>query len=85
MEELASRCYFSPYDWAVLHTGLGQHDEAMERLRQALQERSPRVIWLNVDPTFDSLRRDRRFDAMVRVLGCNNRWPHHCVKILLSG
>jgi len=69
MEELASRCYVSPYDWAVLHTGLGEHDEALQRLRQALQERSPRVIWLNVEPTFDSLRRDRRFEAMVRRLG----------------
>jgi TolB-like protein len=69
MEELANRCYVSPYDWAVLHTGLGEQDEAMRCLRQALKERSPRVIWLNVEPAFDSLRRDRRFEGLVRRLG----------------
>jgi tetratricopeptide (TPR) repeat protein len=69
MEGLASRCYVSSYDWAVLHTGLGEHDEALRCLRQALKERSPRMIWLNVEPAFDSLRGDRRFQNIVRSLG----------------
>jgi len=69
MEELASRCYVSYYDWAVLHTGLGEHDRALRCLRQALKERSPRMIWLNVEPAFDSLRRDRRFRNIIRRLG----------------
>jgi tetratricopeptide (TPR) repeat protein len=69
MGELARRCYVSPYDWAVLHTGLGEHDEALRYLGEALQERSPRVIWLNVEPGFDNLRRDRRFRRLVQRLG----------------
>ena len=55
MDELAKRCYVSPYDRAVLHTGLGEKDDALRYLRQALKERSPRVIWLNVEPAFDTL------------------------------
>ena len=69
MKELASRCYVSAYDWAILHTGLGERDEALHCLRRALKERSPRVIWLNVEPAFDSLRQDRRFQGLVRRLG----------------
>jgi TolB-like protein/Flp pilus assembly protein TadD len=69
MKNLASRCYVSPYDWAVLYTGLGENAVALQWLRQALKERSPRVIWLSVEPAFDSLREDRRFQSLVRRLG----------------
>jgi DNA-binding winged helix-turn-helix (wHTH) protein/tetratricopeptide (TPR) repeat protein len=69
MKKLASRCYVSSYDWAVLHTGLGENDVALRYLRQALKERSPRAIWLNVEPAFDSLRADRRFQNIIRRLG----------------
>jgi TolB-like protein len=69
MEELSKRCYVSSYDWAVLHAGLGEKDDALQYLRQALKERSPRVIWLKVEPAFDSLRGDRHFENMVLRLG----------------
>jgi tetratricopeptide (TPR) repeat protein len=69
MDPLARRCYVSPYDRAVLHTGLGEKHEALRCLRQALTERSPRMIWLNVEPAFDSLRGDRQFQSIVRRLG----------------
>lgn len=69
MEELSKRCYVSSYDRAVLHTGLGEKDDALRYLRQALKERSPRVIWLKVEPTFDRLRGDRHFENMVLRLG----------------
>ena len=68
VEEVASRRYVSHYDWAILHTGLGEHDKALWCLRQALKERSPRMIWLNVEPAFDSLRRDRRFERVRRLV-----------------
>jgi TolB-like protein/Flp pilus assembly protein TadD len=69
MDELARRCYVSPYDRAVVHTGLREKHEALRCLRQALTERSPRVIWLNAEPVFDSLRGDRHFQNIVRRLG----------------
>jgi lipopolysaccharide biosynthesis regulator YciM len=69
MKTLASRSYVSPYDWAVLHTGLGENGVALRYLGQALKERSPRAIWLNVEPAFDSLRADRRFQSIIRRLG----------------
>ena len=56
IDALARRCYVSPYDRAVLHTGLRETHEALRCLRQALTNRSPRMIWLNVEPAFDILR-----------------------------
>lgn len=69
MKTLASRGYVSPYDWAVLHIGLDENGVALRYLEQALKERSPRVIWLNVEPAFDSLRANRRFQNIIRRLG----------------
>jgi TolB-like protein/Flp pilus assembly protein TadD len=69
MEELSKRCYVSSYDWAVLHTGLGTKDKALRCLNQAFNERSPRMIWLKVEPAFDSLRGDRHFESLVLRLG----------------
>src|SRR6185295_988020 len=64
LEDLSKRSYVSPYDHAVLHTGLGATDDALRRLEQAMDERSPRVIWLNVEPAFDPLRGNPRFENM---------------------
>jgi DNA-binding winged helix-turn-helix (wHTH) protein/tetratricopeptide (TPR) repeat protein len=69
MEMLASRSYVSSYDWAVLLTGLGATDDALRCLREAVKERSPRVIWVNVEPSFDALRERRQFQAVVRRVG----------------
>jgi tetratricopeptide (TPR) repeat protein len=69
MDALSKRTFISGYDWAVLHTGLGEKAAAIRCLKQALRERSPRVIWLNVEPAFDRLRGNREFKEMVRRLG----------------
>ena len=53
---------------AILFTGLGQKDEAFKWLNQALQERAYRLVTLKVDPTFDSLRSDPRFDLLLQQL-----------------
>ncbi len=56
------------YYLAILYTGLGQKDEAFKWLNQALQERAYRLVTLKVDPTFESLRSDPRFDDLLRQL-----------------
>jgi serine/threonine-protein kinase len=54
---------------AILYTGLGRKDDAFKWLDQALQERAYRMVYLKVDPTFDSLRSDPRFDDLLRRIG----------------
>ena len=60
--------YVSPYDLAILYTGLGDNDKAIEQLNRAYDERAGWIIALKVEPFFDSLRSDPRFEDLVRRL-----------------
>ena len=68
VQDLSKEFYVSPYDLAVIHTGLRQTDQAFAYLEKAYADRSPRVTRLNVEPWFDSLRADSRFRSLVRRL-----------------
>jgi tetratricopeptide (TPR) repeat protein len=54
---------------ARIRTALGQHDEALRLLQQVYDDRSESIVWLKVDPTFDSLRGDPRYDALLKRVG----------------
>ena len=56
----------SPYWLSILHAGLGDRDLALESLEQAHRERDVWLVWLKVEPRFDSLRADSRFQALLR-------------------
>ena len=59
----------SPYQIAVVYAGLGETDKAFEALDQALRMRSTLLTYLKMDPRFDSLRKDARFDSLVHRIG----------------
>jgi TolB-like protein/Tfp pilus assembly protein PilF len=67
--DLAARRYVSPYSIALVHAGLAEHDEAFRWLERACEERADRLVFLDVDPAFDPLRSDPRFDAIVDRIG----------------
>jgi hypothetical protein len=69
MKEMSKQTYVSPYDLAILYTGLGDKDNAFEQLNKAYDERSGWMIYLKVEPHFDPLRSDRRFEELVRKVG----------------
>jgi tetratricopeptide (TPR) repeat protein len=54
---------------AAAHLALGEREEALDLLSRAVAERSPSVVWLQVDPRFDDLRTDTRFAALLRSVG----------------
>jgi len=63
----ASSCrYVSPYAIAYLHCSLGDKDKAFQWLEKAYQERNSMLAFLKVDPLFDPLRSDSRFQDLVR-------------------
>jgi TolB-like protein len=68
MEELSRRSYVASYDWAVLHAGFAEKEAALQRLKQAVDEREPRVIWLKLEPAFESVRKENRFQDLIRRL-----------------
>jgi eukaryotic-like serine/threonine-protein kinase len=65
----SAREYVSPYALALVHAGLGENGRALEWLERAGDERSPRLVFLAVEPAFDGLRGAPRFAAVRRKLG----------------
>ena len=54
------------FGYALVYTGLGEKDEAFRSLEEAIDLRAPLVILLKVDPRFDALRPDPRFQNLLR-------------------
>ena len=52
--------------FALVYIGLGDRDEAVTRLEEAYKERSDFLLVLSVDPLFDGLRSDPRFQDLLR-------------------
>ena len=59
----------SPLDIASVHAWAGDKNQALGWLRRAFEDRSFGIVWLGVDPRFDSLRSDPRFQKLVSKLG----------------
>lgn len=69
MTELSKQKYVSPYYLAEIHTGLGEKEEAFRLLEKALEMREGPMIYLKVEPFFNELRSDPRFDNLVQRVG----------------
>jgi serine/threonine-protein kinase len=69
LKELATRRYVSAYDFALLHCGLGEFDEALEWLNRAYEIRDGWLVYITVDPRWGPLRSDERFRRIVQRVG----------------
>ena len=68
LKELSSSKYVDPIYLALINIGLGDRDQAMELLEKGYEERSFLLIWIKMDPVFDQLRSDNRFqDLLLRM------------------
>jgi DNA-binding winged helix-turn-helix (wHTH) protein/TolB-like protein/Flp pilus assembly protein TadD len=61
--------YVPPSHFAMIETALGNRDKAFEHLDSALSIRDARLTLLKVDPKWDGLRSDPRFQAVLRRMG----------------
>ena len=69
LEILAHRRYVSPYWLALVHTGMKNGGRALELLEEACRHKDIWLTWLGVDPCFDSLRGEPRFQELLRKVG----------------
>jgi len=53
-------------EYARAHLRLGQREEALEWLAKASDERTIFVLFINVDPFYDELRADPRFQELLK-------------------
>ena len=59
----------APDYYAYLKLARGEPEEALALLHQAVRERSPSVIWIQVDPRFDALHGRPEFLDVLRLIG----------------
>ncbi len=69
LQQIETQRHISPYHFALVHLGLGDRDRAIQLLNEAFAERAERLVWLRVDPRFDSLRQDPRFNDLIERIG----------------
>lgn len=71
LDELQRRSaneYIDPYPLAWVHVALGENDKAFQLLERAYEVRSAWMPWVNVEPKFDSLHSDARFQDLLHRL-----------------
>jgi tetratricopeptide (TPR) repeat protein len=61
--------FVSDYELALVHTALGNFDEAAASLQRAIENQPWELAFLNVEPMFKPLRSDSRFPLILERLG----------------
>ncbi len=61
--------YVSPEALTILHVALGEREQAFALLEHAYAAHDKQLIFLDVEPEFDPLRSDPRFQDLVRRVG----------------
>jgi len=68
LKDRSSREYVPPLRFAIVYTALGDKDKAFEWLNTACDRRDILVIYLKINPFFDTLRNDPRFPIVLQRL-----------------
>jgi tetratricopeptide (TPR) repeat protein len=67
--DLARTYEVSPGLIAMMYIGLNDREQALTWLEKAYQQHSPMMAWLKVDPRFDGIRSEPRFQELMRRVG----------------
>ena len=68
-EDKAKQRYVTPAASMVVYIGLGEKEKALEWLEKSYADRDPRLAFLKVEPIYDSLRNEPRFQAVLKKVG----------------
>jgi hypothetical protein len=64
LDQLATHRFVTPFCQALVYLGLREDNKAIDWLEKAYQERSFWLAWLKVEPMYDPLRSNLRFQAL---------------------
>jgi TolB-like protein/Flp pilus assembly protein TadD len=67
--KLSTERHVSAHNIALIYNGLGELDETFAWLERAFQQREPRMVLLKVEPRWNNLRGDPRFQDLTRRVG----------------
>lgn len=68
LKEVSKRGYVSSYNIAQIYARLGDKNQALASLEQAYSLRDSNLTYVKVEPAFDDLRSDPRFQKIVQQL-----------------
>lgn len=69
LKSLAIQNYVPAYYFAMLYHGLGEREESLNYLEKSFAEREVQLTFLKVDTHWDDLRREPRFQEIMRRVG----------------
>ena len=69
LEERARREYVPPFAFALAYVGLGDREQAFAWLERGVEQHDEMMAENFLDPLFDPLRGDARYDAVLERLG----------------
>ncbi|MBX7170351.1 MAG: protein kinase [Pyrinomonadaceae bacterium] len=68
LKEINEKRYVPPVYLAMIYTALNDFDEAFAWLDKAFEKRDYWTLWLSVEPRFDALRKDARFESYLKKI-----------------
>jgi serine/threonine-protein kinase len=71
LEQKSHQVYVPRYQIAAVYVGLGDKNKAMDSLQQAFTNREEIIAFLKVDPTWDPLHSDSRFQNLLHSAALN--------------
>jgi serine/threonine-protein kinase len=69
LEQMAKRQYVSSTAFADIHLGLGEKEKALDWLEKSYQDQESACWYLKIDPIYDSVRNEPRFQALLKKIG----------------
>jgi TolB-like protein/class 3 adenylate cyclase/Tfp pilus assembly protein PilF len=75
LNEISQRRYVPAYFIALIYVGLDDKDQAFAWLEKAFVERSAGMVFIKVEPMFDPVRPDPRFQDLVRRVEAKGNLP----------
>jgi DNA-binding winged helix-turn-helix (wHTH) protein/tetratricopeptide (TPR) repeat protein len=67
--ELSTERFVPPYLIALVYNGLGGRDETLAWLERGYEQRDPKMVFLLVEPKWNNLRSESRFQDLLRRVG----------------
>ncbi|MCA1573093.1 MAG: hypothetical protein LC770_00825, partial [Acidobacteria bacterium] len=66
--KLSAERYVPPYNFAIVYNALGESGKALDYLEKGYEQKDVRMVFLKVEPIWNSLRSEPRFlDLMKRM------------------
>ena len=69
LEEMAKQRYVNTTAFATIYLGLGEKQTALDWLDKSYQDQESACWYLKVDPIYDSVRNEPRFQALLKKVG----------------